>query len=456
MHSRLAIVRDRLQTGLWPIPIGMILLTIPLYAATSWIDARIGDASGLLGGWLHSGSGDDARNLLSTLLSALITMATMVFSITIAALSIAAGQFGSRLIRTYMEDIRTKLAVGLFTMAIMYCFLALRSVGKDMPAAEVPHVLVSTGLGLGLVCVLFLLFFLHAVARSILVDEIIRRVAHELEENIEALAPLGEPSDEVPVEQVWPPGVEHKAALLSSRRGGYVQAVEHDRLVEFASRHSMLIHLEFRPGNFMSEGDLLVRVHPADALTPETAAAIQEAILIGSQRTPTQDLEFTMRHLVDIALRALSPGINDPNTALVVVDHLQGGLSRLMGKAIPPAIHRDETGEPRVIDRPNGYAGLLAASLHQIRQAAASQPAVIIGMLRAIGRIAEHVRLAEQREALLHHARLICAAGLRETAEPADRDDIEAAFAATERKLGQVLPRRPQPAGDGLELDLVR
>jgi uncharacterized membrane protein len=455
MHSRLAIVRDRLQTGLWPIPIGMTLLVIPLYVLGAWIDGRLGDTSGLLGGWLHSGSGDDARNLLSTLLSALITMAALIFSIMIAALSIAAGQFGARLIRTYTADIRTKLALGLFMMTIMYCLLALRSVSADMKVAEVPHVMVSAGLGLGLVCVLSLLFFLHGMAHLIQVDEIIHRVARELEENIGALAPLDEDRDGTPVGQVWSPGVERQALFLASRREGYIQAVEHDQLVEVASCHGLLIRLESRPGSFVSAGGWLVQIHPAEAVTPEIAASIQEAILIGGSRTPTQDLEFTMRHLIDIALRALSPAINDPNTALVVVDHLQAALSRLMGRAIPPAIHRDEAGEPRVIDQPNDYAGLIGASLHQIRQAAAPHPAVVIGMLQAIGRIGEHVRLTGQRDALLHHARLIRAAGLRETVEPADRGDIEAAFAATERKLGQVLRERPQPAGDGLALGLV-
>uniref|UniRef100_UPI00135842E6 DUF2254 domain-containing protein n=1 Tax=Geminicoccus flavidas TaxID=2506407 RepID=UPI00135842E6 len=382
MHSRLAIVRDRLQTGLWPIPIGMTLLVIPLHVLAFWIDDRLAHTSGLLGGWLHSGSGDDARNLLSTLVSALITMAALVFSIMIAALSIAAGQFGARLIRTYTADIRTKLALGLFMMTIVYCLLALRSVSTDMAVAEVPHVMVSIGLGLGLVCVLALLFFLHGMAHLILVDEIIHRVARELEENIAALAPLDEAPDDTPVEQVWPAELDREAVILTSRREGYIQAVEHDQLVELASRHGLLIRLESRPGTFVSESGWLAQLHPGEGVTPEIGAAIQEAIVIGGSRTPTQDLEFTMRHLVDVALRALSPAINDPNTALVVVDHLQAALSRLMGRAIPPAIHRDEAGEPRVIDRPNDYAGLLGASLHQIRQAAASHPAVIIGMLR--------------------------------------------------------------------------
>ncbi|HEX2527687.1 MAG TPA: DUF2254 domain-containing protein [Geminicoccus sp.] len=446
MFNHLSVVWDKVRTGLWPVPISMILLAGPLYAAASWADGMVSDAEGLRTWWLHSGSGDDARNLLSTLVAAIITMSTLVFSITIVTLSLAANQFGSRLIRTYMTDMRTKLALGVFTMTIVYCLLALRSVEKDMPPGVVPHVVVTLGLVLGVCCVLTLLFFLHVVARSIMADEVIRRVADELEASVEQLPPLQQRRSEPDPAQVLPHDFDARLTILASKQEGYVQAVEHARLVELASKHDVVVRLEMRPGTFMCKDGWLAHVYPAEAVTPDFVEAFQEGFLIGTRRTPTQDLEFPIRHLVDIALRALSPGINDPNTAMVVIDYLRAALSRLMGKCLPPAIHLDKAGRARLIDKPNGYDDILAAALQQIRQSAAGHPDVIITLLRAIGRIGEHVRLPEQRDALLHQARMTADGGLRDLAEPSDRADVERNLAAVTRKLDQVLRRKPQVA----------
>ena len=130
--------------------------------------------------------------------------------------------------------------------------------------------------------------------------------------------------------------------------------------------------------------------------------------------------------MVEVAVRALSPGINDPFT--VVIDRLRGTLSRLMRRELPSETLRDRTGRVRIYRQVTTYAGMLDAALHQIRQAGSSHPAVLIHLLEAIARIAEHTRLEEQRQALLRHAHLIRAAGQRDVPEPADQEDIEKSF----------------------------
>jgi len=442
MIKWLSVWWELLRTSLWPVPVGMLLLSVLLYDVAAWADGVVPDEWVLNTWWVRSGSGDDARNLLTTLVSAIITMSSVVFSITVVALSLAANQFGSRLVRIYMADIRTKLALGLFVMTVFYCLLALRMVEKDMPAAEIPHVTVTVGLALGLTCVLALLFFLHQVARSIVADEVIRRVASELEAHVAGLPPLAAHQRAEAGDGALPGDFDARSAILTSRKEGYVQAVGYDRLVALASRHGVVLRLDIRAGDFMCRDGWLGAAYPADAVTPEIAGAIQDTILIGARRTPTQDIEFSLRHLVDIALRALSPGINDANTALVVVERLRGALSHLMGKHIPGPVHRDGAGAVRVVGKANSHAGILDAALNQIRQAAADQPAVIIHLLGAISWMAEHVQLPEQRAALLHHARLIAAAGLRGLDEPRDRQNIEEALVAAEHKLEQVLRTR--------------
>ncbi|HEV7368906.1 DUF2254 domain-containing protein [Arenibaculum sp.] len=436
MFDRAFNIWDKLRTSLWFVPLVMTVLAVVLREVAVAIDASLDDGWALQRWWLNSGSGDDARNLLSTLVAALITMASVMFSITMVVLSLASNQYGSRLVRTYMSDLRTQLALGTFAMTIVYCLLILRTVEQDIPPSEVPHVSVTASLVLALVCIVTLLLFLHVVARSTIAEQIIQRVTDELEDSIERMLPaLDGRSCEPAPEDVLPCDMAECAATVRSREEGYVQAIEYEDLAELAARHDVVIRLDFRAGTFMCKEGWLAKVHPAHALCPAIEEAIRENILIGARRTPTQDIEFSIRHLVDVALRALSPGINDPNTAIAVIDRLRGALARLMGKRLPSTTYRDEEGTVRVVGDYTGFGGIFDAAFHQIRQAGAPYPAVVIHLLRAIGRLAEHVRVEEQRDALLRHAGMIAAAGLRGLEEPRDRADIEEVRAAVEDKL---------------------
>jgi uncharacterized membrane protein len=434
--DRLDVLLEKLRTGLWPIPLLMSLVAVALYNVALGIDRTGLDENVLRQWYLHGGTGDDARNLLSTLVTAIITMSSVVFSITIVVLSNAANQFGTRLIRTYMADLRTKLTLGLLAMTITYCLVALRAVQHDMPAAQVPHVVVSAAWLLGLCCVLVLLFFLHFVSRSIVADQIIARAAAELTHHIETLEPIGEDDDGERREQSeLPEDFDTSHHVLRSTGEGYVEAVRYEALLALAAKHRIHVRMEARAGTYMCKDGWLARIYPRNAISEELAASINEQVLIGQQRTPTQDVEFMLRHLVDIALRALSPGINDENTCLVVIDHLGGALSKLAGRRIASHRYRDEDGVLRVLGKGNDYGGVLGAALNQIRQAAASHPAVIIEVIRALSKIGEHHRDLGQLNALMEQARLFRNAGLRGTEEAYDRDAIERAFADTEHKL---------------------
>jgi uncharacterized membrane protein len=443
MFDRLMNWWEALRTSIWLIPGVMLCLSIVLREGAFWVDGLVTDEECLRTWWLHSGSGDDARNLLTTLVSALITMASLMFSITMVVLSLAANQFGSRLIRTYIADFRAQAALGTFLMTIVYCLLVLRSIEKDMPSGAVPHVSVTLGLVLALVCIGTLLAFLHIIARSMVADEVIRRVAEELEDSISWLPLLEEELPEEPAEEVPPQEMAFRGAILRSKEEGYVQSIDHDGLVHLAERHDMLIQLEFHAGAFVCWDGWMARIHPANAATPEVRAGVQSMIMIGDRRTPTQDLEFSIRRLVEIALRALSPAINDPNTALVVIDYLRGALSHLMARRLPGALHRDQAGNVRVIGHGTDYGDIFDAAFYQIRQAGAGQPAVVIHLLGAISRLAEHVRLPEQQHALLRHARMIAAAGLDGLVEACDRADIEEMLAVAKRKLNQSREEEP-------------
>lgn len=439
MKDKLSVLWERIRTGLWPLPLSMLALAVLLFAATLHLDRQLPDEMLLRAWWLHSGSGDDARNLLSTLVSAIITMSSVVFSITIVALSLAANQFDSRLVRTYMADIRTKLALGLFLTTVVYSLLALRLVEQDMTPAEVPHLTVSLGLLLGLLCVLVLLLFLHVIARSIVADEVVARVARELEESIASLPDVDGREPPRSLGPALTADLGGSAVTLTSAREGYVQSVNYERLVDVARRHGVVLRLDFKSGDFMCRGGWLGTVHPAGRGHAELLGRVQEEILIGRERTPTQDLEFSVRHLVDVALRALSPAINDANTAMVVIDRLRGAMSNLMAKRLPGTEHFDSSGELRVLAKSDGYPEILDFAFRQIRHAGHSQPAVMVALLEGLSRLAEHVRLDVQAEAVLRQARLAAEAALLGSRMEEDSRRIAAALANVELRLKQAL-----------------
>ncbi len=168
----------------------------------------------------------------------------------------------------------------------------------------------------------------------------------------------------------------------------------------------------------------LAEVSPASALDAEVEEAIQSAVEIGARRTPTQDIEFLIRYLVDVALRALSPGINDPRTATVVIDHLRGSLSHLMRKEIKPTARFDSQHTLRVVGQDTSYHAVFDEAFNQIRQSGAVHPAIVLHLLEAIHRLAEHIQLPEQRAALTEHLWLISDAGLGKADAERDRADI--------------------------------
>lgn len=428
MDKRLQASWDSIRTSLLLIPSVLTLVGFGLALAVLGLDARrtLGGPDGWT--WLHGGSGDDARNLLSTLLTSTITMASMAFSVTIVALTLAANAHGPRLIRIFRSDLRTQAVLGTFVMTIVYCLVVLRSIEGAAPPAEVPHLAVTFGTGLALVCVLSLLAFIQGVARLIVSDEVVRRVRAEVES---AIAKLHPPGVDPPVDPTLPAGFDATATLIELPREGYVQAVDFDGLRAWAEREGLVLRLDFRPGDFVVDGDRRLAVFPPVDDPERVRSALDRFIVSGDERTPTQDLEFAIRHLVEIAVRALSPGINDPFTALACIDRLRGCLSRLMARAMPAPALAGPTGTLRVVRAVPTIDGVFDAAFNQIRDAASAKPAVLIHMMEALAGIAEHVRTHEQREALARHADLIRAAGERAVADPSDRAAVFARHAAT-------------------------
>ena len=414
---------DSARTSLWLVPGLMFLLGIVLALLLLPLE------DGFWSGWISAGSGDDARNLLSTLLTSVIAMASIVFSVTVVSLSVAATAYGSRLIRTFRSARSTQFVLGTFMMTIVYLLLVLREIRGEWSPAEVPEAAVAVGTALALLSVLALLAFIQSVARLMVADEVIRRVRLELDSAIAELPPKGSSPSAEPAE--LPQDFGDNAGRIRLPREGYVQSVDYGGMIQWAEKHGCILRLDFRPGDFVVEGDHKLLVYPEPADVEKARRELAKFIVSGERRTPTQDLEFAIRHLVEIAVRALSPGINDPFTALAVIDRLRGGLARLAGRELPHEILPDRSGRLRMARKTTTFGGAVEAAFDQIRQAGSSKPAVLIHMLRAIGAIAEHTRDGAQREALLNQVNEIRDAGKRDVADPSDHADLEHAYDET-------------------------
>lgn len=427
---------DALRTSLWVVPGLMFLLGVALAVFMLRFGGSASSADGAVGHWLASGDGEDARNLLSTLLTSVIAMAGIVFSVTVVSLSLAANAYGARLIRTFRANRGTQLALGAFMMTIVYLLLVLRAVRGEAAAGEVQDAAVAVGSLLALSCVLALLGFIQQVSSLIVADEVVRRVRLEFDAAIEDLKPLDEADPAVATTAGSALG--SSAARIRLPREGYVQSVEFHEICAWAERRQVVVQLDFRPGDFVVDGDRKVLVNPPPADPERARREIGRFIVSGPRRTPNQDLEFAVRHLVEVAVRALSPGVNDPFTALAVIDRLRGGVARLAGRQMPEPVLRDARGDVRVIRRVSDFRGVVDAAFDQIRQAGAGMPSVLIHMLRAISALAEHLRTDEQRSALAQHAELLRAAAARSNCDPADMEDVareyKEAVAALDRR----------------------
>jgi uncharacterized membrane protein len=440
VRARLRTLWDAARTSLWLIPSLMIVVGFALAVTMLNIDVRWARGDRTEFWWVNHGDGEDARNLLSTLLGATITMASMAFSVTVVALTLAASSYGSRLIRIFQADLRTQVTLGAFALTIVYCLIVLRSIHGRASVADVPHASVTLGTVLGFACVVALLFFISGVARSLVADEVVRRARDDIDASLAALPPLDASSLPDFASGDLPPNFENEAEKVALPHEGYVKATDYEALVDWATARNVVIRADFRAGDFIVEGDKRVLIFPPTGDPERVRQEIGRFIVTGDERTPTQDLEFSIRHLVEVAVRALSPGVNDPFTAAVAIDRLRGALSRLAGRRLPLERLRDQNGVLRLKRRTSTFEGLVGTSLHQIRQAGSSHPFVLIHMLEALEAIAPHTQTVTQRRTLLHHAHLIRSAGLRDVPEQEDRDDVERSFQKAVSAYGMGLP----------------
>ena len=424
---------DVLRTSFWFLPAVMSVAGAILATLVVAFDGTLGLRNGL--SWLiYVGQPEDASSRLGTLLSSMITMASLVFSITMVVLTLAASQFGPRLVRNFMASLKSQLVLGTSAMTIVFCLLSYGAVGGQHDGQQIATATVPFAIGLTLLSLGFLVLHIHALAKSIVSETIIEWVGQELDHGIAALPALSSVQEDDP-EAELPDDYQARSDVFGPSRAGYIQAIEVERIVEAARREDVLVGLAFQAGDYVVRDGVSIGIHPVERSSRDLRDEIERAISVGVYRTPVQDLEFSIRHLVEIAVRALSPGINDPYTAVSVTNRLSASLADLMGRSLPAGVFRDESGRARLVCPRPTYASIFAAALSQIRQNGGDKPIILITLLDAVARVAPHVRTEAQRDALVAELHRIRDTMRRRIEDANDLHDVEERGRAAEKAL---------------------
>ena len=370
--------------------------------------------------WLYDGGGTGARTLLGAVASSTIGVAGTVFSITIAALSLAAGQMGPRLLRNFVRDRGNQMTLGAFLGTFSYTLVVLRSVRTQDEGAFVPHLSLSVAILLAFVCVATLVYFVGHMAGRINVDTVVELVSEDVAATMSRLT-TDEPQTEPPHPSFW----RDARAIVDTRRG-YLQQLDDSGLADWAAEHGTSIRLLVRPGDYVFPGGAIAVMTPA---VEDADAAIRNATALGPQRVSSADLEFALRQLVEVAVRALSPGINDPHTAISVIDRFGAALCDLASTQLPSGVTLRD-GKPVLVLPAVEYGGLVDAMFHMIRQNGTGSVAVLARLLEVLTAVVGCERDPARVEALRRHAGLVLGDAEREIANPADLADIRRRYVA--------------------------
>lgn len=412
MAGRLRALWQNLLAGFWLVP-GAVA---GLVAASAFLFIEIDRAAGERGARVgFDGDAGAARDILSTIAGSLITVAGLTFSLTIVVLTLISSQFTPRALRGFLGDRVNQVVAGAFVGIFLYCLLVLRIVrGGSEGEAFVPALSVTVAIGLGLLTLVLLLLFIHHMGQSIQASHIAARVARQTlaavdrlyPERYDALLDEEEPGE---ILRTW--SADGEPATVAPARSGYVLLVDLESVVRAASSGAR-IHVAVRPGDFVTEDDALVRIWPVEALE-ETCSPLRRAIPVENERDLREDVSYGLRQLTDIALKALSPGINDPTTAVTCIGYLRATLERLARRAIPAAVHRLD--DAAVVTAQRSFEEYVDSAFSEIGRYASDNARVVLVLLtavRSIGCAAQSAGAVERRRVLAEIGEAIAAPAL--------------------------------------------
>lgn len=437
---------SNLRASFWFLP--ALIVAFSTVLATGLIEVDSSGSQDWMAGWprLFGAGAAGARGMLATIAGSMMTVVGVTFSMTLMTLALASSQYTSRILRNFMSDRVTQVVLGIFAGIFTYCLIVLRTVRGGDESGFVPSLSVTFSVVLAIGGIGTLIFFIHHIASSIQASSIIASVAKETLAAVDRLFPekLGRDPllDEADPSRLPLPARNWQAVLAG--RNGYLQNVDNAALLRLARERQTIVRMERGIGEFVIQNTPLASLtleHPPDE---EIIAALRAAYSIDRYRTVYQDCAFGIRQLVDMALRALSPGINDTTTAVMCVDYLTAILARLASREIPSSRRHDD-GELRVISIGQTFASLVTESFDQLRGSAAGNVAIMLRMLGALQTIASLTDSPGRRQVLWEQAECIAELAGRTLEAPHDRARFENRLARVREAL-ETVPSGQPPA----------
>lgn len=428
MNAYLLYLIDRLRSSFWLVPAVITMLAVIVALLMLWVDGQSWSLRYFRWMTIGTSGADGARLVLSTIAGSMMTVASLVLSLTLVALTLAAGNIGPRLIDRFMDNPVNQIALGLFLATFIYALLVLRAI-TDGTQPFIPHLSVNLAMIMALLSFGWLIYFIHDLARSIQVDNVVAKVAAELTSSLKQLMQEHPDAVAVPIDET------PASSTVVVGEAGYIQAIDTGTLLDLAIEHDLVIQLRHRPCHFVLPSSILADVvGPVSDLDKE----IRSSFVLGPKRTATQDSEHGIALIVEIAARALSPGVNDFQTAIACVDHLATALDVAFRHGLPANAFLDDAGRLRLVLNPLTIDGLADAAFHPLRQEARGNVPVTLRLLEALKLLAEGDPRQEASDAIRRHGHLIHHAALAEEKDEADRHAIDERYAALKEKLGTI------------------
>jgi uncharacterized membrane protein len=438
-------VWSRIRGSLWFVPGIIVFAATGLAVVLVELSVPMGSAAADRWPRLFGAGADGSRAMLTAIATSMITVAGVVFSITIVTLSLAASQYSSRVLRNFMDDRANQSVLGVFVGIFAYCLIVLRTIRGGSEGKFVPALAVLGGVVLAFVGIAFLVFFIHHIATEIQASHIVAAVATATGRTIERLLPdpMGPagPAESSAEDSAWPGGTR----VVAARSSGYLRSLDTAGLVRLAGEQGAPIRVERGVGEFVVEGSALLTMAGAHEGAEDATTRALSLVEIGRQRTLDSDVGYGIRQIVDVALKALSPGINDTTTAIMCIDYLTAILVQVSGRRMPPARHGDGAGLLLLPRRPT-WDQLVSLAFDEVREAGSDKVVIANRLLWALEAVSEATRAEERRPVLRAQAAAVREAIGRTVPSPNDRRMLEErADRLLERLSGTA--RGSDPAG---------
>ncbi len=376
-----------LRGGFLVRPLIIVLVLGGAGASLSWLEEEFPVVSTWVPTVLFPSHADPqvAQVILGGIAASIMTVVSIVFAILLMTLTLASMQFSPRIIVSFSRDKVTQWTLGIFLGTFSYCMAALPT-AHTYPRPFAPIATVTGAMILALACVCLLLFFIHHISQAISVSNIVDRIAQETEAMIDDMMPWPHHPDRVNSHVPLRPNPTETAVL--SVTSGYIRFIDKERLVAVAKHYHVTVRVLRHVGHFVPAGIPLLMVSKGNRLPPTGGADLLAAFDLGPTRTLQQDVEFGVLQIVDVALRAISPAVNDPTTAINCVDQLSRILIRFASREPPDDLLYDPPGIVRASIAWIHFDRLLEAAFEQIRIYSKTDMAVSLRLLRAYGDIA--------------------------------------------------------------------